>query len=218
MVEISVSLLSKPEEMKIEQLAAKIKELEKSGAASIHWDVMDGKYNSNNTWDYLGPDIIKKLRPITSLPFMAHLMISDPKEKIKLFAESCESIIFHQEACQNPGEVISEIKSQGRKAGIAIEPDTPVEVLTPYLSEIDYVLVLTVKTGYAGQSFIDKKEEIQFLDQFRKNHFLKFKIAVDGGINDVTGKYCREAGADILCVASYILNSKDYKTAINSLK
>jgi ribulose-phosphate 3-epimerase len=206
-VEIGVSLLSKPEEMEINKLSDFIRKLEKAGIDSIHWDVMDGEYNTNDTWSYQGPDVIKKLRLVTNLPFVAHLMVSNPIEKIGLFSEAgCNTIIFHYEACKDVKATIEKIRSFGRSVGIAIEPETPVEKITDILSYLDVVLVMTVKTGYAGQGFMDMAGKISYLDKLRSEKRLGFKIAVDGGINDETGKICVDAGADVLASASYIRN------------
>jgi ribulose-phosphate 3-epimerase len=216
-IAVSASMLSKPP-MPEETMAKFIVDLEKSGIDSIHWDVMDGKYNANNTWDYQGSDTIKKLRIISKLPFVAHLMIKDPIEKIRLFNEAgCNTIIIHYEACKNINETVKKIKSYGRCSGVAIEPDTPVEKIVDYLPILDEVLVMSVNTGYAGQGFIDMTGKIKYLDNIRKELGLDFKIAVDGGINDATGKLCRDAGADILVSASYIQKS-DYKSAIDSMR
>lgn len=215
MTKVSVSLLS--DDMGFETLKKRIKGLEKC-ADSIHFDVMDGVYNPNGTWDYQGPEIINKLRKLTDLPFVAHLMISNPLERIRLF-RACDEIVFHYEACSDHGAVIKEIKSLEKRAGIAIEPQTDVKAVTKYLPEVDLILVMMVRTGYQGQKFIDETKKIKSLARIRKENNLKFRIAVDGGINDVTGKLCAEAGADILASASYVLNNRDgYKSAIDSLK
>jgi ribulose-phosphate 3-epimerase len=216
-MEIGASLLSKPENMSKEKLGEFINKLEKTGVDSIHWDVMDGKYNSNNTWSYQGPEVIKSLRPVTKLPFVAHLMIANPAESIGLFNDAgCNRIIFHYEAGKIK-ETIDKIKSFGRAAGIAIEPETPVEKIKEFLTFIDTVLVMTVKTGYAGQGFMDMTDKIKELDKIRSEKKLGFTIAVDGGINKETGKLCREAGADVLAAASYIRNN-DHARAIESLR
>ena len=187
---------------------------------------MDGKYNGNETMNYQGPDAIKRLRTITKLPFVAHLMIDNPIDKIELYnSAGCNTIVFHFEAAARAAElmragakaVIEKIKSFGRSAGIAIEPETEIEKIVDLLPLLDEVLVMTVKTGYAGQGFMDMTEKIKMLDTIRKEKKLCFKIAVDGGVNNETGKLCREAGADILAAASYI-RKNDHKAAIDSLR
>jgi ribulose-phosphate 3-epimerase len=219
-VMVGVSLLSKPEEMEINSLIEKIKRFEECGTDEIHFDVMDGKYNDNNTWEYQGPHVIKDLRKHTELPFMAHLMIEDPIKHIQEFGDAgCDIVVFHYEACRNPKTVevtIDRIKSCNMQAGIAIEPETPVDVVFPYLDNLDRVLVMTVRTGYAGQGFIDKTDKIRSLANKTKGY--EFWIAVDGGINQDTAALCRSAGANMFYAASYIQKSEDPKSAINSLR
>lgn len=222
MADVSASLLSKPEEMTEAVLISKVQALESSGIDMIHWDVMDGVYNPNNTWDYQGPEVIRGLKKTTELPFEAHLMIADPFDKLNLFVD-CDAIIFHYEAYRNREDMIkntiARIRYLRKEAGIAMEPDTPVSAIEKYLDNLDLVLVMTVKTGYAGQNFIDKSDKIRLLFEIRKRRNLKFRIAVDGGIDNITGKLCREAGADILASASYIMkNPAGYKAAIDSLR
>ena len=215
--EVSASLLSGPEYMTIGALSEFIKKLEAFGVDSLHWDVMDGKYNSNDTWDFQGPDVIKKLRGKTHLPFVAHMMIKNPVKAISLFHDAgCNSLIFHYEACENIKDTIKKIRSYGMNSGIAIEPETSAKKIIDYLPDIDVVLVMTVKTGYAGQNFMDMTEKIIYLDSVRKSNGLNFKIAVDGGIDKHTGKICRNAGADIIASASYI--RKEGESAIKSLR
>ncbi|MFH0832240.1 MAG: ribulose-phosphate 3-epimerase [Candidatus Aenigmatarchaeota archaeon] len=217
MVKVGASLLAKQEEMEKESLAKKITKLEKAGIDMIHWDVMDGVYNPINTMAFQGPDVIKELRKITGLPFVAHLMIANPIEKIQAFHEAgCDIIVFHYEACKKDdvSKTIDEIRSYKRIPGIAIEPDTPVGVIYPYLDLLDYVLIMTVKTGYAGQKFIDETNKIRNL-ALKKG---SFEIDVDGGINDITGKLCIGAGATALSAASYISGSDDYSVAIKKLR
>jgi len=218
--EVSASLLSSSENMTIEALSDFIKQLEACGIDSLHWDVMDGEYNPNNTWDHQGPDVIKKLRGKTNLPFVAHLMISNPTEKIELFHNAgCNTVVFHYEAYRNSDKIkqtISKIKSYKMSPGIAIEPDTPVKNIADYLPYVDLIVVMTVKTGFAGQGFMDMTEKIRYLDKIRKEKKIYFKITVDGGINNETGKLCKNAGADMLASASYIRN--DYRNAIKSLR
>jgi len=217
---VGVSLLSIPEEMGIDLLIEKIKKFEDCGVNEIHFDVMDGKYNGNNTWEYQGPHIIKNLRKHTELPFMAHLMIDDPIEHIQEFGNAgCDVVVFHYEACNGTEieKVINKIKSCNMQAGIAIEPETPVESVFPYLNDLDRVLVMTVRTGFRGQEFIDKTDKIKALaDKIREGY--EFWIAVDGGINEETAALCRKAGANMFYAASYIQNSKDPRSAINSLR
>lgn len=223
-IEVSPSLLSKPEDMTTEALTGFIKALEACYVDSIHIDTMDGEYNPNNTWSSQGPDAIKRFRSAATIPYFAHLMIKDPLRKISLFNDSgCQGVSFHYEACKDDRyaeNVVEEIRSYGRIAGVAIEPQTPVNDISDLLPVIDDVLVMTVKTGYSGQSFMDMTEKIRQLYRLRKEGGLKFKISVDGGINYETGKLCRDAGADVLVAASYIRKDEinKYRKAVNSLR
>lgn len=215
-VEVSASLLSATGEMSIPKLKERIMRLEECGIDSIHWDVMDGVYNPNNTIEYQGPSVIKELRKITGLPFVAHLMIANPLDHIDVYRTSgCNHIIFHYEACSK-----DQLKNFSQlDCGMAIEPDTPVADIVPYLPGISSVLVMTVKTGYSGQPFMDKTPVLRRLIKLRDKKGLDFKIAVDGGINDSTARLCREAGADVLISASYIMKHPDgFKKAIESLR
>jgi len=220
---VGVSLLSKNnEEMKTYLLAEKIKRFEACGVDEIHFDVIDGKYNDGeNNWDYQGPLVIKDLRKVSELPFMAHLMTEDPIKYVKAFGDAgCDIVVFHAEAYRNMPEfiekTIEEINSCGMQAGIAIEPDTPVNLVFPYLDSLDRVLVMTVNTGFAEQGFIDKTDKIRDLAKMRDKY--EFWIAVDGGINKDTAVLCRKAGANMLYAASYIQKSEDPKSAIELLR
>ncbi len=220
---VGVSLLSKnSEEMKTDLLAEKIKSFEACGVDEIHFDVIDGKYNDGeNNWDYQGPLVIKDLRKVSELPFMAHLMTEDPIKYVKAFGDAgCDVVVFHAEAYRNMPEfiekTIEEINSCGMQAGIAIEPDTPVNLVFPYLDSLDRVLVMTVNTGFAGQGFIDKTDKIRDLAKMRDKY--EFWIAVDGGINKDTAALCRKAGANMLYAASYIQKSENPKAAIELLR
>ncbi len=214
--EVSASLLSAAGEINIPKLKERIMRLEECGIDSIHWDVMDGIYNPNNTIEYQGPSVIKELRKITRLPFVAHLMIANPLDYINVYRESgCDHIIFHYEACSK--DQLKNFSQVG--CGIAIEPDTPVVKIIPYLPGFGSVLIMTVKTGYSGQTFVDRTSVIRHLTELRNKKGLDFEIAVDGGINDSTAKLCREAGADVLVSASFITKHPGgFKKAIESLR
>ncbi len=215
-VEVSASLLSSADEMQLSKLKERIKKLEECGIDSIHWDVMDGIYNPNNTIDFQGPNVIKESRKITVLPFVAHLMIANPMNYIDIYrASGCNHIIFHYEACNK--DILKNFSQTG--CGIAIEPDTPVVKIVPYLSGFDSVLIMSVKTGYSGQPFMDRTPVLERLVGLRDKEGLGFKIAVDGGINDKAAALCREAGADVLVSASFVMKHPGgYKKAIDSLR
>ena len=192
-----------------------VKELDKTNADAIHIDIMDGKFVDNKTWT---TSEIIKLTKYSNLPLDVHLMVNNPSKYIEDYAMlNTNDIIFHYEAVKDVNKVINEIKDYGLKVGIAVNPDTDVKNIYDYLSNIDIVLIMSVYPGKSGQVFINEAlDKIKELKDYIVNNNLKTLISVDGGINDETGKLCKEAGADILVSASYIHN--DIKNNIDKLK
>lgn len=192
-----------------------VKELDKTNADAIHIDVMDGKFVDNKTWT---TSEIIKLTKYSNLPLDVHLMVNNPSKYIEDYAMlNTNNITFHYEAVKDVNKVINEIKDYGLKVGIAVNPDTDVKNIYDYLSNIDIVLIMSVYPGKSGQVFINETlNKIKELKDYIVNNNLKTLISVDGGINDETGKLCKEAGADILVSASYIHN--DIKNNIDKLK
>ncbi len=196
-------------------LESEIKKVEKDGADWIHVDVMDGHFVPNIT---IGAPVVKSIRKVTSLPLDVHLMIETPEKYIKDFANAGADIItIHYEACANNiNELINLIKSFGKKVGISIKPKTPASVLTPYINNIDLILIMTVEPGFGGQKFMpDCAEKITEIKQIAPKQVI---IEVDGGINKETAKYCILRGANALVAGSYIFSADNIKEAINSLK
>lgn len=209
-MKVSVSILSntlKPLDI--------VKELDKTNADAIHLDIMDGKFVDNKTWT---TSEIIKLTKYSNLPLDVHLMVNNPSKYIEDYAMlNTNNITFHYEAVKDVNKVINEIKDYGLKVGIAVNPDTDVKNIYDYLSNIDIVLIMSVYPGKSGQVFINETlDKIKELKDYIVNNNLKTLISVDGGINDETGKLCKEAGADILVSASYIHN--DIKNNIDKLK
>lgn len=209
-MKVSVSILSntlKPLDI--------VKELDKTNADAIHIDIMDGKFVDNKTWT---TSEIIKLTKYSNLPLDVHLMVNNPSKYIEDYAMlNTNNITFHYEAVKDVNKVINEIKDYGLKVGIAVNPDTDVKNIYDYLSNIDIVLIMSVYPGKSGQVFINEAlDKIKELKDYIVNNNLKTLISVDGGINDETGKLCKEAGADILVSASYIHN--DIKNNIDKLK
>lgn len=192
-----------------------VKELDKTNADAIHLDIMDGKFVDNKTWT---TSEIIKLTKYSNLPLDVHLMVNNPSKYIEDYAMlNTNNITFHYEAVKDVNKVINEIKDYGLKVGIAVNPDTDVKNIYDYLSDIDIVLIMSVYPGKSGQVFINETlDKIKELKDYIVNNNLKTLISVDGGINDETGKLCKEAGADILVSASYIHN--DIKNNIDKLK
>ncbi len=193
-----------------------IKLIETNGADWVHVDVMDGHFVPNIT---IGVPVVKSLKKITDLPLDVHLMIENPDKYIEPFAKSGADILtFHYEAVNETdiSGIVQNIKSFGIKAGISIKPKTKPQVLLPFLNMVDMVLVMTVEPGFGGQAFIPEcAEKIKYI---KENSTSDMIIQVDGGINDKTGKICKDFGANSLVAGSYIYGAKDIKQAINLLK
>lgn len=192
-----------------------IKKLDNSKCDLIHLDIMDGKFVKNKTWTF---SEIKKLTSYSHLPLDVHLMVEKPEKYIEDYALlNTNDIIFHYEAVKDVENMIDLIKSYGLKVGIAVNPDTNVEVLFPFLNRIDLVLIMSVYPGESGQLFIENSlNKIKVLKEEIIKQEVKTLIEVDGGINDENANLCKEAGVDILVSASFI--HKDIINNIDLLK
>lgn len=199
------------------KLGEEIKDVEQAGADYIHVDVMDGHFVPNIT---IGPLIVDAIRPVTNLPLDVHLMIENPDQYIDQFAGSGADIItVHYEACTHLHRTIMHIKEKGVKAGLVINPATPVELIRPILPELDLLLFMTVNPGFGGQSFIPSVlDQIKQADQWRKDMQLDLEFEVDGGINTETAAWCKEAGIDVFVAGSFIFNKTDRHEAISQLR
>lgn len=206
-MKVSVSVLSS--EIKPQDI---VKKLDLSKPDYIHIDIMDGKFVSNKTWT---TSEVKKFTSYSTLPLEVHLMVNNPSKYIEDYALMNTSIIiFHYEAVKDINEMINKIKLYGLKVGIAINPETNINVLIPYLNMIDEVLIMSVHPGKSGQSFIEESlEKISVLKNIILEGNYKTIISVDGGINNETGLLCKDAGVDELVSASYI-----HKDIINNIK
>ena len=214
-IQISPSILSAD----FSQLGNEIKRLEEGGADMIHVDVMDGHFVPNLT---IGPPVIKYLRKYTNIPFDVHLMISPVHNFIKNFAEAGSDIItIHPEATDDLLSSIKKIKSFNKKAGVSLNPETPVDKVLPVLKLIDLVLVMSVNPGFGGQKFI--KETLNKVKILRKEidaQKLKTQIEIDGGINFENAAMAKKAGVDILVSGTTIFkeNGGDLKKNIQLLR
>lgn len=197
-------------------LKNEIKKVADAGADWIHVDVMDGHFVPNIT---IGAPVVKSLRPVTNLALDVHLMIESPEKYIEDFAKAGADIItFHYEAVQknNILPLIDKIHSLGIKAGLSIKPKTSAQDIIEYLPQLDMLLVMTVEPGFGGQKFMpDCAEKIKIIKKHAPKNLI---IQVDGGINDITGKICKDYGATSLVAGNYIYKSEDIKKAINSLR
>ena len=214
-IQISPSILAGD----FSNLGSEIKRLEQGGADMIHVDVMDGHFVPNLT---IGPPVIKSLRKYTKLPFDVHLMISPVHKYIKNFSDAGSDIItIHPEATENIKASIDLIKNLGKKVGLSLNPDTPIETIESYFEDINLVLVMTVYPGFGGQKFITKiLEKIQNLKKIKDEKKLKFDIEVDGGINFENNNMVINAGANILVSGTTIFkdNNGDIKKNIQLLR
>jgi ribulose-phosphate 3-epimerase len=212
-IKISPSILSADFSI----LGEEIKSLEKAGADLIHVDVMDGHFVPNIT---MGPPIIKMIRKCTKLPFDVHLMISPVEKYIKDFAEAGSDIItVHPEATDNLKRAVKTIKSLGKKAGVSLNPKTPISVLMDVINEIDLILIMSVNPGFAGQSFMSEVlPKVKELRQIVNEKKLKIDIEIDGGINFETAPLAVKAGANILVSGTTIFTGSSLKENILKLR
>ncbi|XMB72739.1 ribulose-phosphate 3-epimerase [Mycoplasmatota bacterium WC30] len=188
-----------------------------SNAKWIHFDVMDGKFVPNATYDF---NMLKIIKQISNQFFDCHLMIREPGRYImKYILAGADLITFHYEATDRALSLIKKIKINGVKVGISIKPGTNIEVLDKLLPEVDLVLIMSVEPGKGGQKFIENSiEKIKYLDQKRKELDLKFLIEVDGGINSDTAKQVKNVNCDVIVVGSYIFNSDNRNDLIVELE
>ena len=203
-IQISPSILSAD----FSQLGNEIKRLEEGGADMIHVDVMDGHFVPNLT---MGPPIIKSLKKNTKLPFDVHLMISPVHKFIKDYADAGADIItIHPEATSDLKESINYIKKLNKKVGISLNPETKVDLVTNFLSEIDLILIMSVHPGFGGQKFMPEVlDKIKQLKKIKEEKKLNFDIEIDGGINFDNYKLAIKAGANILVSGTTIFKSND---------
>jgi len=198
------------------RLAAEITELQTYGAEMFHLDIMDGHFVPNLTF---GLPVIQAIARAAKVPLDAHLMVTNPQDYISPLADAGVSLFsFHIEVAHHSHRLVHTIKQKGMKAGIALNPGTPVATVFDLLTDIDFILIMSVNPGFSGQSFIQHSiQKIKTLAEYRKSHSLDFEIEVDGGVNSDLIKPIINAGADIVVASSFIFNAEDRETALRSL-
>ncbi len=199
------------------RLGEEVRDVTEAGADWIHIDVMDGHFVPNIT---IGPDVVRALRPHSSLPFDVHLMIAPTDPYLEAFAEAGADILtVHAEAGAHLHRTVQHIKSLGKKAGVALNPGTPAQAVQPILAEIDLVLVMTVNPGFGGQSFIpDQLDKIKELRARIDASGRAIDLEVDGGINKQLAPHAIAAGADALVAGSATFSGGDYGENIAALR
>lgn len=211
MIQVSASILSAD----FARLGEEIEAVDKAGADVIHLDVMDGMFVPNITF---GPPLIKAVRKHTRLPFDVHAMIEDPGRYVEAFAEAGTNLLtVHVEACVHLQRVLTQIREAGMRAGVAVNPATPINFLQYVLDDVDHVLLMTVNPGYSGQKYLGsvmrKVRQVRDILGDRP-----VDVAVDGGVSPKTAPECREAGANVMIAASAIFGREDYRQAIAELR
>ncbi|GAA0105592.1 ribulose-phosphate 3-epimerase [Paraclostridium sordellii] len=213
MIKMAPSILSAD----FARLLEDVKKVENAGCEYLHIDVMDGHFVPNIT---LGPAIVKSLRSDVNMVFDAHLMIENPDNYIKDFADAgCDIIVVHEEACTHLHRTIQNIKSHNVKAGVALNPATPIENIKYVLKDVDMVLIMTVNPGFGGQSFIDGMiDKIKELKSLIDEQGLEVDIQVDGGIKPSNVDKVVKAGANVIVAGSAIFNSDDIDATVKEFR
>jgi ribulose-phosphate 3-epimerase len=210
---LAPSVLSAP----FGRLAEAIQTVESAGADWLHLDVMDGKFVPNISF---GQPVVRAIRSITTLPLDVHLMIEDPGRFAQDFVKAgADSLTVHLEACTHLHRNIHQIKDLGIKAGVAINPHTPVESLLPVLADLDLVCLMSVNPGFGGQAFIPSTmSKLHALNQYRQERGLRFGIEIDGGVDLSNALALMEAGANVLVAGQSVFGQADPAGAVRSFK
>jgi ribulose-phosphate 3-epimerase len=200
------------------KLGSEIKEVEAGGANWLHVDVMDGHFVPNIT---IGPLVVASIRPLTQLPLDVHLMIEQPDSYIPAFAQAgADYISIHAEACIHLHRSLSLIREHGVKAGVVLNPATPLSAIELVLSQVDLILIMTVNPGFGGQTFITEmlpkiKRLREMLDERGLTHV---QLEVDGGINEKTAPLVVEAGANVLVAGQAVFGQENRRSAMDKIR
>ena len=213
MIKIAPSILSAD----FARMGRDVEMLERSGADYIHFDVMDGHFVPNLTF---GPPMCKDLRPITKLPLDVHLMVERPGDWVNPFRDAGADIVtFHVEAETHIHRVLQSIHAAGMKAGVVLNPATPLTMCEEVLDECDMVLLMSVNPGFGGQKFIPQVlKKMGALSAVKAERGLSFDIEVDGGVNENTAPLCRAAGATVLVAGNAVFTAPDPQEMIRQLR
>lgn len=209
MAKVAPSILSAD----FSKLGADVQEICEFGADYIHVDVMDGAFVPNISF---GAGVMKSLNNVATIPYDVHLMIEDPDRYIEDFVTpNTEFITVHQEACRHLDRTIQHIHSTGVKAGVALNPATPIVMVEDVLDKVDMILIMSVNPGFGGQKFIPRAlDKIRRLDEIRKTNGYDFVIEVDGGVNLQNCEELNSVGTDILVAGSAVFKAESRKEAI----
>ena len=197
--------------------AQELKRIDETSADYVHIDIMDGQFVPNISF---GADVVASLRKHSKLVFDCHLMVVEPERYVDAFAQAGADIMtIHVEATKHIHGALQKIKKAGLKAGVVINPGTPVSALEPVLSLVDQVLIMTVNPGFGGQAFIPEMlDKVKQVATWREEGGYAFDIEVDGGVDDKTIKACQEAGANVFVAGSYLFKGSDLTSQVQTLR
>lgn len=210
---IAPSLLSSD----FSRLAEEVTRCETADADWLHWDVMDGHFVPNLTF---GAEAVKACRPVTTLPFDVHLMIDRPDIYLDSFLDAGADIVtVHVESPCDVAGTLARIRSAGKRAGISLRPGTLLDVLAPYVADVDLILIMSVEPGFGGQSFLPAaRDRVKAVADERARRGLSYQIEIDGGIDTETAPGVIAAGVDILVSGSHLFRQSDLAAAIAKLR
>ena len=197
--------------------ASELKRIEETSAEYVHIDIMDGQFVPNISF---GADVVASMRKHSKLVFDCHLMVVNPARYVDAFAQAGADIMtIHAESTLHIHGALQKIKAAGMKAGIVINPGTPISAIEPVLSLVDQVLIMTVNPGFGGQAFIPEMlEKVQKVAKIRDDKGYDFDIEVDGGVDNKTIKACYQAGANVFVAGSYLFKASDLTAQVETLR